>query len=77
MKNYTIICDAPGLPLSKGSLKPAAWQQANEQLRSLRLRGGHMAERTHIVIPGTAVPTVRTGDFPYFLVRAGAQKDLT
>ncbi|RSM60093.1 hypothetical protein DMH04_54690 [Kibdelosporangium aridum] len=76
MKNYALICDAPGLPLLPGSSAHAKWQPT-EQLTAVRNRGGVMVAPKPISIQGTSVRTVRTGDFPYFPVRAGAQKDLT
>ena len=72
MKNYTLICDAPGLPLSKGSLTHAEWP-ANERLSAARIRGGALVAPKQMTIQGTSVRTVQTGDFPYFPVRAEAQ----
>ncbi|SMD27224.1 hypothetical protein SAMN05661093_10825 [Kibdelosporangium aridum] len=76
MKNYALICDAPGLLSFPGSSAHAKWQPT-EQLTAVRNRGGVMVAPKPISIQGTSVRTVRTGDFPYFPVRAGAQKDLT
>ncbi|CAM4214033.1 hypothetical protein KIPE111705_45300 [Kibdelosporangium persicum] len=76
MTNYLLICDAPGIPLSTGSLMHAEWR-AFELPAAVRNPGGVMVAPKQISIQGTSVRTVRTGDFPYFPVRAGAQEDLT
>ncbi|ALG06888.1 hypothetical protein [Kibdelosporangium phytohabitans] len=73
MKNYTLICDAPGLPLSKGSLTHAEWRK-NERLSAVKIRGGALLiAPKQMSTQGTSVRTVQTGDFPYFPVRAEAQ----
>jgi hypothetical protein len=74
MKLYTLICDAPGLPLSTGSPTHAEWR-AYEPLVAMRTRGGAIVAPKQITAQGTSVPTVLTvnGDFPYVPVRAGEQ----
>jgi hypothetical protein len=74
MKLYTLICDTPGLPSSKGSLTHAEWR-AYEPLAATRSRGGAIVAPKQMTIQGTSVSTVQTvnGDFPYIPVRAGEQ----
>jgi hypothetical protein len=72
MKLYTPICNAPGLPLSTGSMTHAEWR-AHELLAATRSRGGAIVAPKQITAQGTRVPTVLTvnGDFPYIPVRTG------
>jgi hypothetical protein len=74
MKLNTLICDAPGLPSSTGSITHAEWR-AYEPLAAMktRTRGGAIVAPKQITAQGTSVPTVLTvnGDFPYIPVRTG------
>jgi hypothetical protein len=78
VKIYSVLCDAPGLPLpANGFLAGAQWR-TGEETKLGRIRGGAIVAPKQMSVQGTSVHTVRpvNVDFPYFPVRAGA-KDLT
>jgi hypothetical protein len=76
VKLYSLICDAPGLPLTAaGSIATTLQWRGVEELGLGHIRGGALVAPKQMSIHRTSVLTSPpvSGDFPYLYVRAGAQ----